>query len=118
MADPADYYYRRVSTATRCACWRWPRASTSTDADRVIVTGASQGGGITIAVAGLAGPVRRAAGRPRRPTYRSSVTSGARWRSPTTHPYVEMTEYLAGWRDHTETAYRTLSYFDGANLGR
>ena len=34
------------------------------------------------------------------------------------HPYMEITEYLAGWRDHTETAYRTLSYFDTANLGR
>ena len=33
-------------------------------------------------------------------------------------PYVEITEYLAAWRDHEEAAYRTLGYFDGVNLAR
>ena len=33
-------------------------------------------------------------------------------------PYREIAEYLAGWRDHTEAAFRTLSYVDGVNLAK
>jgi cephalosporin-C deacetylase len=33
-------------------------------------------------------------------------------------PYGEITQFLAGWRDQVDSAYRTLSYFDGVNLGR
>ncbi len=62
LASPDSYYYRRVF----CDALRLLEVAAAleqTDADRVIVTGASQGGGITIAVAGLAGPVRRTTGR-------------------------------------------------------
>ena len=116
LASPDSYYYRRVF----CDALRLLEVAAAleqTDADRVIVTGASQGGGMTIAVAGLAGlsGVPLVAAAPDVPFlchFRRAVEiTGA-------NPYAELTSYLAGWRDHTETAYRTLSYFDGANLGR
>ncbi len=33
-------------------------------------------------------------------------------------PYQDITDVLAGWTDQVGAAYRTLSYFDGAILGR
>ena len=35
-----------------------------------------------------------------------------------TNPYAEITRYLKAHRDHVAAAYRTLSYFDVAVLGR
>ncbi|HEY5848372.1 MAG TPA: acetylxylan esterase [Microlunatus sp.] len=116
ITDPETFYYRRVyGDAMRML--DVVAGLDVTDPDRVIVTGVSQGGGLTLAVAGLAGlfgvPLLGAA--PDVPFlchFRRAVEI------TDTHPYVEITEYLAGWRDHTETAYRTLSYFDTAILGR
>jgi cephalosporin-C deacetylase len=116
LMDPERYYYRRVY-ADAFRLLDVAAALPHTDADRLLVTGRSQGGGITIAVAGLAGltgvPLRAAA--PDVPflchIQRAVEITDA-------NPYAEITNYLAGWRDRAETAYRTLSYFDGANLGR
>lgn len=116
VTDPDRYYYRRVyGDALRLL--DVAAALEQTDADRVIVTGASQGGGMTIAVAGLAGlfGVPLTAAAPDVPFLchfqRAVAVTDA-------DPYAELTRYLSGWRDHAEAAYRTLSYFDGANLGR
>jgi cephalosporin-C deacetylase len=116
LLDPDRYYYRRVF-ADAYRMLDVVAALPATDAERTLVTGASQGGGITLAVAGLAGltgvPLRGAA--PDVPflchIQRAVELTDA-------NPYREITQYLAGWRDRAETAYRTLSYFDGANLGR
>jgi cephalosporin-C deacetylase len=116
LADPGSYYYRRVyGDALRLL--EVAAALEQTDADRLIVTGASQGGGITIAVAGLAGLfglplVAAAPDVPFLCHFRRAVEI------TDAEPYAELTRYLAGWRDHAERAYRTLAYFDGANLGR
>ena len=52
ILDPKTYYYRRVYTdgvrAVEAA-----RSHPAVDADRIALTGGSQGGGITIAVGGL-----------------------------------------------------------------
>ena len=116
VLDPARYYYRRVF-ADAYRMLDVVAALPHTDAARMLVTGRSQGGGITIAVAGLAGltgvPLLGAA--PDVP-FLCHIQRAVELTDE--NPYGEITRYLAGWRDRAATAYRTLSYFDGANLGR
>ncbi|HET9649821.1 MAG TPA: acetylxylan esterase [Microlunatus sp.] len=118
---PDDYYYRRVYVdAVRLL--ETLEFLPPTDPSRVVLTGGSQGGGITIAAAALATlPGSAPAGvdllgaAPDVPFlchFRRAVELTDR------HPYREISLYLAGWRDHADEAYRTLSYHDGANLGR
>jgi len=81
------------------------------------VTGGSQGGGLAIAAAGLAplAGIRLLGAAPDVPFlchFRRGVELAP------SKPYAEIVEYLAGWRDHAEAAYRTLSYMDGVNLAR
>jgi cephalosporin-C deacetylase len=116
LQRPDDYYYRRVYTDAVRLLEALPHLP-STDPGRTVITGGSQGGGITIAAAGLAAlsgiELRGAA--PDVPFlchFRRAVELTDR------HPYREIALYLAGWRDHAAAAYRTLSYVDGVNLGR
>lgn len=116
ITDPRQYYYRRVYTdAVRLldAALTLPEV----DDRRILVSGISQGGGITIAAAALAAlsGIELAGAAPDVPFlchFRRAVELTDR------PPYAEITQYLAGWRDHAERAYATLSYFDGAVLGR
>lgn len=116
LTDPADYYYRRVYTdALRLV--EVAQTLPEVDPSRIAVTGASQGGGITIAAAALAAlsGIELAAVAPDVPFlchFRRAVEI------VDTPPYAELTQYLAGWRDRSEQAYATLAYFDGAVLGR
>ena len=80
---------------------------------RIAVTGGSQGGGITIAVAALVPDV--AAAMPDVPflsDFPRSITITDK------DPYTEIARYLKAHRDHTEPVLRTLGYFDVASLGR
>ncbi|MBG6055430.1 cephalosporin-C deacetylase [Salinibacterium sp. CAN_S4] len=112
ILDPADYYYRRLFTdgvrAVDAA-----RDLPFVDESRIAVTGGSQGGGISLAVAGLRDDLwgvmpdvpflsdfRRAI----------AVTPGA--------PFTEITQYLAVHRQHAAQVLDTLSYFDGVNFAR
>ncbi|QTX05974.1 acetylxylan esterase [Agromyces archimandritae] len=110
IADPHDYYYRRVFTdGVRLidAVGDIPGA----DASRIAVTGGSQGGGISIAVAALSPAVR--AVMPDVPFlshFRRAVEA-----TPAA-PFTEITKYLSVHRDRIEATFRTLSYFDGANF--
>ncbi|MCV2394471.1 acetylxylan esterase [Actinotalea sp. M2MS4P-6] len=84
------------------------------DAERVAVTGGSQGGGIAIAVAGLTGPAVRAC-LPDVPflcDFRRSVEM-----TPEA-PFTEITSYLAVHRGRADAVLATLSGFDAAALGR
>jgi cephalosporin-C deacetylase len=87
------------------------------DPDRLIVTGISQGGGITLAAAGLA-PMAGISLRGVAP----DVPFLCHFRRATeitdANPYAELTAFVAGWRDLEEVAYHTLGYFDGVHLGR
>lgn len=83
------------------------------DPDRLIVTGISQGGGITLAAAGLASMAGVSFGG-RLPTYRSCATFGGPRRSPTS----TRTPIVAGWRHLEDAVYHTLGYLDGVNLAR
>jgi cephalosporin-C deacetylase len=116
ILDPKTYYYRRVFTdAVRLTAVA--AAHPLVDADRIILTGGSQGGGITLAAGALAHlvdvvPLGIAPDVPFLCHYARGIAMTDK------DPYAEITRYLAGWRDHAETAYRTLGYFDGVNFAR
>ncbi len=112
ILDPADYYYRRVYTdAVRAV--EVVRGHPAVDPDRIVAAGGSQGGGIALAVAALVPDlaallcdvpflchIRRA----------TEITE--------TDPYAELARYLGRHRDHLDTVFTTLSYFDGAIMAR
>jgi cephalosporin-C deacetylase len=110
ILDPRTYFYRRVFTDGVRAV-DTARTHPAVDGERIALTGASQGGGITLAVGGLdpsAGVVmpdvpflchyRRA----------TEITDAA--------PYHEIVGYCKAHRDKVETVFATLSYFDGMNF--
>ena len=112
ITDPAHYYYRRVyADAVRAV--EFMRTVDGVDGEAIAVTGASQGGGLSLAVAALADGVR--AVMPDVPFLcdfrRASQVA-------MTNPYLEIVRYLAAHRDHEEAAFATLAYFDGAVLAR
>jgi cephalosporin-C deacetylase len=110
VLDPKTYYYRRVFTdAVRVI--DAARSNPMIDAQRIAVTGGSQGGGITLAVSGLEPGV--AAVMPDVPFlchYRraTEITDSA--------PYSEIAHYCKIHRDKIETVFNTLSYFDCMNF--
>jgi cephalosporin-C deacetylase len=112
ILDPATYYFRRVFTdAVRAV--EAVRVHEAVDATRVAVTGGSQGGGISLAVAGLVPDL--AAAMPDVPflsDFPRSITFAD------TDPYGEIVRYLKAHRDHVDPALATLAYFDVSILGR
>jgi cephalosporin-C deacetylase len=109
---PGDYYYRRVFVdAVRAV--EAVRGHPAIDRDRVAVTGGSQGGGISLAVAALVPDVT--AVMPDVPflsDFPRAITLQDK------DPYAEIARYLKAHRDHVEAVHRTLAYFDVAILGR
>ncbi len=110
ILDPKTYYYRRLFTdAVRAieVVWGHDRV----DSRRVALSGGSQGGGITIAAAGLHdGPQVIMPDVPFLCHYRRAITITDR------APYSEIVNYLKSHRDHEDVVHRTLSYFDGVNF--
>ncbi|MCF4119944.1 acetylxylan esterase [Antribacter sp. KLBMP9083] len=114
ILDPHDHYYRRVFTDGVRAVDA-VRAIDGIDASSVSVVGASQGGGISVAVAGLVPDLRAAMPDvPFLTHYRHAVqiTDG--------FPYAEITQYLRVHRSPEVAAqvWRTLSYLDGVSFAR
>ncbi len=112
ILDPADYYYRRVFTdAVRAVAAA--RSHPDVDPGRVAITGGSQGGGITLAVAALVPDLLAAM---------VDVPFLCHFRRATeiteTRPYAEIVEYLAQHRDQLDRVFTTLGYFDGALLAK
>lgn len=104
------YYYRRLYTDAALAVDA-ARALPWVDADRVAVTGISQGGGLAIAAGALNPAVRAVATDvPFLCHFERAVTISDR------DPYGELVRYLARYRDRVEQTFDVLSYFDGANL--
>ncbi|MDT0116121.1 acetylxylan esterase [Microbacterium sp. PRF11] len=113
IRDPHDYYYRRLITdAVRLV--DVVRSLPGVDPDRIAVTGVSQGGGLSIAAAALAGDAV-AAVLPDVPFLCDFPNAILRTPLP---PFTEITRYLSVHRDDAETALRTVSYVDGAILAR
>lgn len=110
ILDPAQYYYRRLFTdAVRGV--DLALSLPEIDSSRVVVAGASQGGGIAQAVAGLHARVRAALiDVPFLTHFRraSEMTDS--------HPYRELAVFFATNRGLVSDAFRTLSYFDGVHF--
>ncbi|GIH24394.1 cephalosporin-C deacetylase [Acrocarpospora phusangensis] len=110
VLDPETYYYRRLFTdAVRAV----DLASTlpAVDPGRIVVAGASQGGGIAQAVAGLHRQVRAALiDVPFLTCFRraTEITDS--------YPYQELSNFCAANRDRVEQVFHTLGYFDGGHF--
>jgi cephalosporin-C deacetylase len=112
LRDPQQHYYRYVySDAVRALdCLA---ALDGVDDRRLAVTGVSQGGGLALAAAALSGRASFVwADVPFLCDFPRAVSLAA---AP---PYTEIANFLRRHPDLEETAYRTLSYFDVANLVR
>lgn len=110
IEDPDDYYYRRVFTdAVRAV--DAVRQLDRVDPERVAVCGGSQGGGITLAAAGLCeGLVAAMPDVPFLCDFPRAVGMTA------ADPYGELVRYLAVHRGAEERVFRTLAYFDGVAM--
>jgi cephalosporin-C deacetylase len=110
ILNPLTYYYRRVYTdaarAVEVAC-----SHPAVDVKRIVVTGGSQGGGITVAVSGLMPDVVAAL---------PDVPFLCHYRRATeitdSHPYQEIAKFCQTHRDKVDIVFNTLSYFDGVNF--
>ena len=110
IEDPAQYYYRRVFTDAALFIDA-VRELEGVDAERVAVTGGSQGGGIAIAAAGLSeGLVGVMPDVPFLCHFERAVGLTDK------DPYQEIVRYLSVHRDAVDQTYRTLSYFDGVSF--
>lgn len=110
VLEPATYYYRRVFTdAVRAV--ETARTHPAIDGSRMVVTGRSQGGGISLAAAGLVPDLL--AVMPDVPFLchfqRALEITDA-------HPYQELAIYCRVHRDHVERVFQTLAYFDGVHF--
>ena len=110
ILDPRHYYYRRVFTDAVRAI-EAARAYPEIDGAQIAVTGGSQGGGITIAAAGLDPYIVAAM---------PDVAFLCHYRRATeisdSYPYKEIAEFCHVHRDKVDTVFNTLSYFDGVNF--
>lgn len=115
VLDPKTYYYRRVFTDALRAV-EAAAGHPAVDEMRVAVTGGSQGGGIALAVAGLAPGLLDDIVKVAMP----DVPFLCHYRRATeivdTHPYQEIVRFCKVQRDQVDTVFRTLSYFDGVNF--
>ncbi|MEV0001836.1 acetylxylan esterase [Micromonospora sp. NPDC050980] len=109
---PGTYHYRRLITdAVRAV--DAVRALPGVDANRVVATGNSQGGGLALAVAGL---VDGLAALLVTAPFLCDVQRGIELTEAS--PYGEIARYLAVHREAEEAVRRTLSYVDGVTFAR
>ncbi|HEX4790097.1 MAG TPA: alpha/beta fold hydrolase [Actinospica sp.] len=108
LESPEAYYYRRVFVDAVRAVGLL-RGHEQVDASRVAVVGASQGGGIALAVAGLV-PDEVAALSAQSP-FLCDIRRATRITDAA--PYREIAGHLATHRTAAERVFDTLAYFDG-----
>jgi len=112
ITDKHDYAYRKIYMD----CLRgldFLEAQPEVFPGKIAVAGGSQGGGLTIATASLAGDrvAVAAAAVPFLGNFPWVMETGVR-----SNPYCELTEYLEEHPDHREIAAETLSWFDPMNI--
>lgn len=112
LLDPAQHYYRRVFTDGVRAV-EAVRTVPQIDPARVVIAGASQGGGIALAVAGLVPDL--AAALPDVP-FLCQIARAIELTDEL--PYAELTRWLSVHRDKVDPALRTLGYLDAVHFAR
>ncbi|MBW9095269.1 alpha/beta fold hydrolase [Microbacterium jejuense] len=109
LRSPYEYYYRAVyADAARAV--EALRSLDLVDPARVGVVGASQGGGIALAMAGLVPDLAAAIVQA---PFLCELDRAADLSDE--HPYALLTQYFADRRLDTAAALDTLRYFDGVN---
>ncbi len=109
IRSPHEYYYRRVyADAVRAV--EALRSLDLVDPARVGAVGASQGGGIALAIAGLVPDLAVAIVQA---PFLCELDRAAELSDE--HPYSLLTQYFADRRLDTAAALGTLRYFDGVN---
>ena len=110
IRNPKTYYYRYVfADAVRALELLANREEV--DSSRLAITGGSQGGGLTLAVAALSRrPILALPDIPFLCDYRRGVAIAQGG------PYPEIAHFIKSYPDTYETAFRTLSYCDCLNL--
>jgi cephalosporin-C deacetylase len=108
LENPEAYYYRRVYVDAVRAL-QVLREHVAVDGSRVGVVGASQGGGIALAVAGLV-PDGVAALHAQSP-FLCDIRRATRITDAA--PYSEIATFLAAHRTSAREVFETLGYFDG-----
>jgi cephalosporin-C deacetylase len=107
IGSPDTYYYRRLFTDAALAV-DFVRGYEPLRSSQVLIAGGSQGGGISIAVAGLVdGLVAALPDVPFLCDYRRAVEV------TDCYPYREIADYCQAYRDQVDQVFETLSYFDG-----
>lgn len=109
LSSPQHHYYRRVFTdAVRAV----ETARSHPDIDgRIVVSGGSQGGGISLAVAGLVDDLTGVwSDQPFLCDYQRAATI------TDSMPYAEIARYLAQHPDQVERSFATLAYVDAMNF--
>jgi cephalosporin-C deacetylase len=110
IRSPQTYYYRYVYADAVRALELLARRE-EVDASRLAITGVSQGGGLTLAVAGLSPrPILALPDIPFLCDYRRSTAIAP------AGPYPEIASFLKQFPELYEQTFRTLSYFDCLNL--
>ena len=116
VLDRDTYYYRRLYIdairsvqAVRTLPW--------VDPHRLVVAGASQGGGLTLAAAGLAEMAGiELAGTLVDVPFLCDFPRAVGLTDA--YPYREIVDYLRNNPQYTDQVFNTLSYFDGVNFAR
>ncbi|MFR0354961.1 acetylxylan esterase [Streptomyces sediminimaris] len=113
IEDKDTYVYRRVFTDAVRAVEALRGRGDLVDPARIAVVGASQGGGIALAVAGLVPGLSAA-------HFQAPFLCDIRQATRLTDadPYAEIVGYLGARRDRVEQTFETLSYFDGLAFAR
>lgn len=108
VADPADYYYRRLYTdAVRAV----EAARSHPLVGAVAAGGASQGGAIALAAAALVPDLTYAfLDVPFMCHIRRATEITAEY------PYAELAAYCRAFKDQVERVFETISFFDGVNF--
>lgn len=110
VTSPFTYYYRRVFTDAIRAV-EAARSFSQVDANRIAVTGRSQGGGISLAVAGLDQTIGVVM-----PDVPFMCHFQRAVEITDEGPYIEIIDYCKTQRYLNEKVFETLGYFDGMNF--
>lgn len=115
VLDKRTYYFRRLFTdAVRAV--EAARSHPAVDPAAVAVAGGSQGGGMALAVAGLAPALLEGGVQATMPDVPFLCHIRRATELVDTHPYQEIVRFCKVHRDQIETVFHTLDYFDGMNF--